>query len=773
MSFTKYNKVFRGQFANQEVDPTTNLSKDVVVTVDIYDTTSGTDDPDSNIIELPMGEPPTTIKVVDNDESKTTVIRAKSADVIIHSSDTINLSTFVDGGDTRFFGIIYTDDFIFIQGLVSVGDIQKDFQPHPNDILLTINDGFGFLADEDLSNEDGSVITGVHNIWYYIRLSLLKRGYASEARVIMNIREETAPTVDSVDTLLGHFFNHESLESKTFEGEDTGTMIKCDEVLRRLLYGCFITQHNGIDYIIRIDEMQGDSTFYMTTINDDGTFSSQEVIDFTKSIGDGLNLSWMNDDAIVSAERPLKKLKLKRTYESFKEIPCNKDFERGTGSDPTGAASETIDYTLECWRFLREGTDPEDLDQAAFAGSTGVLRKLFEYNYEKDRYLVNGTAGGFRHYFKSEGIRMAAQSKINIGFQWRSASDTGGVTVNIAHMRLVGDDGNVYDWNLTTAGVSSWVQKVITDTVFDTTWQQSISGIDDSEQQSVSAESQPALVAGTLYIRLLNDLSSPDRYFSALQVSYTPLINGSYAKYTGEQHTVEQTGDVKALLEDTVYIGSGPDRNIKGTLLKRGDDLEIFAGTVDFGPDGHFEMTGDQRAIFGSYIGETIIIEGSAGNDQEAVITAANYSIIGNLTQIFIDGTTGTEVGATITVSIATYDLAERFYSGAVLPAGPVSPDEIHPYGELIVFDVWNQYNRVMRKFEGTIDHLDTDIEPPGLIHKFTLEDPDASTGTRIFMMLHFSKDLHKCQWDGFFHEVHDPAQGKSYTGLTFKYLTK
>lgn len=772
MSIIKYNKVFRGQVCNAEVDAG-NLPKDVIITVDIYDTTSGTDNPDSTIVALDMDDMPVSIQTIDNNEKKTTVIKSTSAIVNIQSSDTIGLSTFVDGGDTKFFGIIYTDDFIFIQGFVSVADVTEDFQPDPNPVSLIINDGFGFLSEEDLSNEDGSVITGIHTIWYYIRLALLKIGYASEAKVIMNIREASAPTINSGDTLLGHFFNHETLEAKTFEGSDTGTMIKCDEALKRILFGCFIFQYNGIIYIVRLDELQSDSTFYMVSIDEDGNFTSQEQIDFTKSIGDTLPLSWMNDDALVSAERPIKKLNLKRNYESFKEIPCNIDFERGSGTAPTGAASETIDYTLECWRFLREGSAPVDLDQAAFTGSLGVLRKLYEYNYEKDRYLVNRVAGGFRHYFKSEGIRMAEKSKINIGFQWRSASDTGGVTVNIAHIRLVGDDGNVYDWNLTTAGVSSWVQKVTTDTVFDTTWQQSISGIDDSEQQSISATSEPAPVAGTLYIRLLNDLASPDRYFSALRVSYTPLINGSYAKYTGEQHSVEQTGDVKALLEDDVFMGSGPDPNIKGTLQKRGDDLEIFSGTVDFGPDGHFEIAGDQRPLFGSYIGSTIITSGSVDNNREAAITSINYSLIGNITQIFTDGPSVTEIGATVTISIATYELATQFYNAAVLPDGPPDTTTVHPYGELISFDLWNQYNRVMRKFEGTIDGLDTDGDPPGLLHKFTLADANESTGTRIFMLLHFTQQLHLCEWEAFFHEVYDTAHYKTYLGHSFKFLTQ
>lgn len=770
----KYNKVYRGRFYNQERDPVTNLAKNIVVTVDIYDTTSGEAADPTEIIELPMADSPVRLQSIDNEEDKFTgVIKSQRAIVNIHSSDTIGMETFADGGDTKFFGYIYCDAFNFILGHVSVGDVSEDLQPDPNVISLIITDGLGYLEDEDLVDEDGNAPTGIHDIWYYIRLALLKTGQSMTALVVFNIREKFALTLNDPGSIAGHFMKYCYLDARTFEGSDAGTTLTCAEVLRRILFGCYICQYNGEWLIVSVDEIQGDSDLKIFGVDEDGVFTNNGDTDNLKTIGVDLELSWMDDDAVKSSERPLRKYDLKRLYEYFKEIPCNSNFERGTGSEPTGAADETIDYTLECWRFLREGTDPEDLDQAPFTGSVGVLRKRFEYNYEKERYLVNATAGGFRHYFKSEGIRMAAQSKMLIGFQWKSATDTGGVTANIAHMRLVGDDGFVYDWELTTAGVSAWVQKNVTDPVFDTEWQQTISGIDDSEWQSISATSQPVPVAGTLFIRLLNDLASPDRYFSGLQVTYTPLVNNSYAVYTGERDTIEQEADTKAKREDQLYIGSGPDVNIKGVLQKRGTDLEIFSGTVDFGPDGHFEISGDQRPVFGSYIGSTIIIAGSAGNDQEAVITSINYSLIGNITQIFTDGTTTTEIGATVTISIATYVLAMLFYAAQVFPDGPPDDTYHHQYGELIAFNVWNQYNRVMRKFEGKIDGLDTDSIVPSLFHKFFLSDTDLSTGTRVFVMLHFSQDLHLCEWDVFLHEVHDPSVGKQYLGHSFRYINK
>jgi hypothetical protein len=774
----KYNTVYRGQFANQEVDPVTNLSKDVVVTVDIYDTTSGVAVSPTNIIPLEMAGQPIMYESVDNDEDKfKAIVRSIRATVGIHSSDSIGIETFVDGGDTRFFGHIYCDSVDFIIGPVSVGDIQEDFQPDPNVISLIVTDGFGFAADEELTDDDGNIPTGTNSLWTYLRWAFLKTGQSLEAIVVYNIREKAAQFLNAVDSELGHFLKHEYVEAGTWEGENPGTRINALEVIKRILFGCLVTQYAGKWLILSIDEMQGDSDYSVFEVDEDGVFANAGTESFEKVIADTQKMSWMDDDTVVYAERPLKRLDLKFLYEYPREIPCNIDFARGTGAAPTGAASETIDYTASCWTLLREGVSNVDLDTAPFAGSTGVLRKLFEYNYEKERYFVVGTAGGFRHYMKSEAIRMEEKSTLRVGFQWRSATDTAGVTANVAHMRLVGDDGSLWDWNLTTGGASSWVSKVPTDPVFNDVWQDSISGIDDSEWQPISATSQPAPVAGKLYIRLLNDLASPLRHFNGLTTTYTPLVNGSYAKYTGQQYSVEQTGDVKAKREDRLWIDSAPDRAMKGSLQKRGANLLIFSGTVSFGNAGQFEISGDHRAVFQPYIGEIIVIAGSASNDQEAVITSINYSIIGNVTTIFTNGTTTTELSVVVTVSAATYVLAQLFYASQVLPDGPFEDAQSKPYGENVAFNIWNQYNRVMRKFEGKVDGLETGelvgVTPPHFIHKYRLNDADINTGTRIFMLLHFKQNLHLCEWNPFFHEVHDPAQGKSYTGGSFKYLTE
>jgi len=494
-------------------------------------------------------------------------------------------------------------------------------------------------------------------------------------------------------------------------------------------------------------------------------------------------MQWMNEDCLITATRPCKSVSTTFDFVYPSEIPCNKDFSRGTGSDPTGAADETIDYVLECWDFLREGTVPEDLDQSPFTGSVGVLRKRFELFYEKERYLSIITAGGYRHYFKSEGIKLQQKDKIDISFSYRWDTDLGTSTINIAHMRLVGDDGFVYDWNFynVPTGANFWKQKVLTDPVFTDNWVDDATSYDTTQWKNIGTTSLPIPVSGRLYIRIFNGLAPPNELrISGLSVQITPYINGSYQAYSSQKHTVEQAAGYKSTIDDTVYVTDAPHISMKGCLVKRGNDLEIFSGVVGFsGVANEFDITRDFRPVFKA--GMKIIISGSTSNNQTATITSVNYAIFTNLTQVFIDGTTVSEVGVTISVKIPNYIPTAGFYDAAAFPDAAYPDDSyVKPYGEMQSFWLFNQHNRVMTSFDGTVDHLqmsedfDTDGGVPDLMFGFFLSDPNENTNNKYFQLLHFEQDYHTEEWKAFFTQVGNSGDpNKVYIGHSFKYLTQ
>ena len=105
-----------------------------------------------------------------------------------------------------------------------------------------------------------------------------------------------------------------------------------------------------------------------------------------------------------------------------------------------------------------------------------------------------------------------------------------------------------------------------------------------------------------------------------------------------------------------------------------------------------------------------------------------------------------------------------RFYNAAV--AG----SSVMPYGQIQLFDNWNQLNRVMVYFDGTVDKTDP---LPDLMDKFTLTDINQLTTGRIFILLHYEMDNHLCEWTTYFIEVANSGIVKVTTGSNFKYITE
>lgn len=771
-----YNKVYRGRFTNLQTG-SDNADDGKLVIVNIYDVESGIAVSPTTIIDLDMADQPCTISTVDNDENKFTVVRSKQAVINIHSREDVGIETFVLGGDNRFYGEIFVGAQVKFRGWVSVADVQEDFLPDPNTIQLTMTDGLKFLGEQPLTG-----LTNEQTILDILQAALLNTGMALRIRVNMNVRESTASHLnDDVDGS-GHFFKFISLDVKTFEKE-IGTLEDCLSVITKTLkVACNITQHNGDWAIYLIDEFRQDRLFTYFIWDSDGVFIGKTDLSYQKFIGIASPMQWMNEDCLITATRPVKSITTIYPFDYPLEIPCNRDFARGIGSDPTGTSDETIDYVPECWDYLREGTTPADFDSSPDPTSFGVLRKHFVNFYEDSRYFICQTGGGFRHYFKCEAIKLNAKDKFQITIGWKLNSNLGAVTINIAHLRLVGDDGFVYDWDHELSGTDEWVQKTLSDTIFDSTVQVDVaSAVDTREWQSFTVTAPPVPVSGRLYIRLLNDLSSgSNRYFSNFSFTHIPLINGSYQAYKSQQHKVEQSGSLRSTINEQINITDAPSPLMKGCLVKRGNDLEIFNGVVGFsGVANEFDITGDFRPIF--KVGMKIIISGSVSNNQTTTITSVNYASFTNLTQVFISGTTVSEVGVTISVKIPNYILTEGFYDAAAFPDADY-PDAtyVKPFGEMQSFWLFNQHNRVMRNFDGTIDHLqmsedlETDSGIPDLNYGFFLSDPNENSNNEYFQLLHCEQDYNLTQWTGFFSQVGNSGDpNKVFTGHSFKFLTQ
>lgn len=740
--------------------------------------------------ELEMAEIPLVTSVIDNDEDKFTPIRSKQAEIQIYSSDEVDISDFAEGGDNRWYVEIETQtEGIIFKGYLSISDLQQEFLPDPNLIILTATDGIGFLDGEPLTNFEGLNPVGEFRIIDFLVWALAKTGLMLDVKVCMNIRETTAVPLVSDEDGSGHMYDFIFLNAKTFE-EEIGLSEDCYTVLEKILSQmCFITQYKGKWVIMRVDEMETSHEYYFTTFDYEGNFVSNSYETFIKNIGIDYTMSFMNDDAVVALVRPNKEVNLTYKYEYPEEIICNEDFERGdfiedlpdeTNAD--GVDEQVKAYDFECWKSLsKEGGQPNTLtyyDQPQIAGADLYIKKYYYDDTEVNRKLFikvpAGTGNGVP-YLKSQSFPVHLKDKISFSLNL-DYGNTGGGTSFVNSPVMIGlfaDSGNIYWWEAYDSSDPD-AEQAWTLTPFGNVIPQWYLGATIDKEWSFSFTSPPIPESGVIYVYLLNQYGDEiEANFSPPNVEIISFINGSYQRYSGQQHIVENDNiNTKAKRKDDVFISDAPRIAMKGALLKEGSGTTIFSGIVSFGDVGQFEISGNETATF--EIGQRISITGSADNNITTTITGINYSIIGDITQIFTDATTVEELSVSVTITVASFVLAGLFYNAALNTSGP---GDVFPFGQIQAFDVWNQYNRVMRTFEGTIDRTDSTLQLPDLLHKYILRDISNNTtnGTnyRVFQLLHYEMDLHLCEWQAFFHEVFNTAIEKTYEGHSFKYITK
>lgn len=740
------------------------------------------------INDLELGETPIKISVIDNNEDKFTQIRSKQAEIQVHTGNGIDISTFAEGGDNRFYVEIETQvEGLIFCGFLSISDLSQEFQPDPNILILTATDGLGFLNDEPLVNFEGENPQGVYPIIKFIAWALARTGLSLDIKACMNIREEFAVPLVSDDSGAGHFYTHEHIDARTFEDE-IGVSEDCFSVLNKILgENSFLTQYKGKWVILRIDEMEASHEYFFTRFDHEGNWIENTEETFIKNIGVDYSMSFMNDDAVVSLERPYKSIKETFNYQYPEELLCNIEFERGeVRSEPnlTLPTSEGT-YELECWTKQKFPGDNSTAIQAAT--NDAYIKRFFEYGYEKDRYLVltSGPSADVEGVM-SQPVSISIKDKIELSVDWRLASNVGSgdgnLSVAIFNVLIISDIGQYHYLENPAGGAPVWTgpfggQRNISIQHFwipDTT--------DETQWVNISVSAPPAPVSGKLYIGLYKEWQGAgvyevDTYFANLNLELIPQINGSYQRFTGQVHTVSQDNvNIKAVREAEVFISDAPRVAMKGALLKEGNGQTIFTGTVSFGDIGQFSTDGNHVGSFN--IGDRITITGSVSNNVTGTITDVNFSIIGDTTTVFTDATTTMEADVAVVIQKATYVLAGRFYNAALLTAGPSSEADKMPFGQIQAFDIWNQFNRVMRTFEPTVDKTDSSTQLPDLIHKYILRDinPNTTNGGddyRIFQLLHFEMDMHLCEWTCFLVEVLRTTIDKSYETHEFKYINE
>lgn len=741
-----------------------DIEEAVTVTVDIIDTSVIIDDDaEEQIVTLHAAGEPLIISTTNNDRSKYQPIRSKQA-VIRFLSDRNNLltaATFADAPDDNWLVHVYTAAPVTIfKGFLMLSDVSQPFQPDPNIVELTASDHLPLLKEAPLVDFDGANPSGKYRVGTLLAMALRLTGLDLGIKVVNNLRH-----LDRDD----HFYNSVYIDAKTFEDE-VGTSVNAYEALAIILgEDCYLTQWQGYWWIMRIDEFDGNPQ-YVAEFTSAGELMSITSSAITKSIGNGQPVFFIRRDQVYETTRPVLHDRETFEYETPKEVPCNVDFERGTGAEPTGGTvDETIDYTPECWLLLRQ--DGVGIDQTPSADALGVIRKIFDFGYEKDRYVIvqNGVAAA-NHYLKSEGIPVRAKDRLDISIDTRFDTNLGITNVFPMTVRLEGNDGTVWDWRYNEAdGTNQWENVGVGASVTNVQWSYNRSADDTREWRTISAESKDIPVDGEVYLRLTMLSATPNQiWYNSLRVEYLAYINGTYRKYTAQytQITRDPATGYKTKREEVTRLSDSPKPLFKGAMFIIDIGAELFSGSVQFGATG-FSLTGDLRAVYTP--GKWIHVA-SASNTGFYRVVISVYNVIGGTTAVTTDPAP-TPVTEAAVISVAIFELTTAWYTAAPFALGPPPGDEYYlPYTTQQVRAIWNQYQGY-RVFTGSVKGLGASWTD--LLHKITLTDTDINTNNRYFMLISIVQNWRRDEWNAVFAEVYRTDTGKDYASpLTFKYLT-
>lgn len=596
----------------------------------------------------------------------------------------------------------------------------------PINVINNLRHGGGILIDEvdfaDAPDGDDFIVLSTTFNNFYAGQSIVISGTVSNngtftvtavtelvGKTVIFVAEalttesNVTATFSDASSLL-HLYDGVYLDAKTFEAE-IGASENAYSVLEKIFGDdCAIFQYKAEWWIIRIDEYDG-NPLYKAKFDADGVLIDDPAeIDLNYSIGFDQNVLFAAADQILRFDRPHKFVKETFRYENPLEIVCNVDFDRGDVITPPdlAAASSEGTYNVDCWTLHRySGGSPT---------STMYIRRVFEFGYEKQRYLVVTPASSSSEttWAESQPIPVQVKDRANINVEYSAQTDfgsgEGNVEYDIVFLFIIDTAGEYWYWSNIDAGGGTlseyqWVGPFPAETNRPVSESWILGDVDETDPRTLFVEMSAFPVTGNLYIGLpqFNQTGSgfDDNVIIQYNISfqYSPFVNGSYEKYTGHTNSVSTAlAGYAAKRENEVFIGDAPKPITKGAMFVA-NGLGGYTVTARFYPSAKYAITGQPDA------------------------------------------------------------------------------DQIQPYGWHQAYAVWNQYRMAVRIFTGSLQGLGDDW--PDLLHRIILTDNNPNTTGRYFLLISFQQDWRTGSWRGTFIECFNEDNPRSYTDPEeFKYLT-
>lgn len=556
-----------------------------IVKVNISRTNALSDTP--TITELIPATDKPFIVSFDNDKDKFKPIKAKQATITFLSQTGVNATKFSDGADDEWLVTATIEDtgFVLFKGYLVMDDHQQAFLPVGTyNVTLSATDNLGTLKEIPLTDDSGNYIRDYKKKIDVIAQCLRKTNLQLDIIVRDTWMEET-------QTVFRTGLDFAYLEMKTFE-KSNNEAISCYEALEIVFgYHLSIKQYNGQWWIENIDEKNSNEIYAFQFDYTGAYVADLPVVPFNKNIGKTKNIKLINANGLVNYTRPNKFVKLTYEFKFPKEIILNYDFSRGNLTSlpmpPViidGVTYYQNKYEIEGWTALEVPTSVIGGTPSA-SSTNNYIRKLYSDSnktYEVERYVVieaHSPAKGF--YIESSQFPIQKGDKFDISVDVRWSDDgafpgSGFFRISPMQVRLRGDNGTNYmlhggssadataRWDVAGSGFSSveyfYVEGNTSEDM--TKWRQCTFWNGTS--------CPPVPTDGVLEILLIHavEADSADIHFTNLRFDYIPFINGSYSKYEGISNKIEQDGNYKANIDDTISICDSPKKLFKGALFK-------------------------------------------------------------------------------------------------------------------------------------------------------------------------------------------------------------
>lgn len=497
--------------------------------------------------------------------------------VRLKDTDTVNFTDLFVTYDDEWKVIVYVNEVINFVGFLVPGEGTIPYRDKPYNIQLTATDGLGLLKGVSLSNLDGERFTGVNLQIDYIAAILAKTGSELPIRVYSSVVEESMDDRDDdpdKDTL-----NQSALHARSFLKE-ADTFYDCYKCLQ-IIYDEYFTlyQWQGMWVIRNNAELQtsvGLKNWYTDYDNAGAvTGSAQDLLE-PCPIGRTQLLEPINLSANLGSRIPSKSVKTKWDYNVWPELPANNKFERGDIIPGLSAPGETA-YTIADWEYIKRTGSYNTYPFGETAATQDAYSKRFynAFGVEIDRQIiVEKGLEGDPNWLRSDSIPVNKGDKISLSIDKRFDNNVDAI-LNLAHIYIVDESNtNYYGWLYDfTAGDSDnkWQLNQTSGFFSEFTASEDLDDDGNTQFHSVSGESAPIPIDGTLYVVLLvndSDTLGAQQYFKNFNFEYIPYIAGGYIRIKGDYWFTEQDLPLKQILEKDVLVSDSLKKVLKGAIYR-------------------------------------------------------------------------------------------------------------------------------------------------------------------------------------------------------------